>query len=115
MEPVMDRTGLGLAMKQAMIDLGFNNEDRRKIRGLMLKILDKKLDQFTKFHKTQCPQTMILNGHYVVENEYPIIHDTYQYYRVVCYQAEMGHGQYFSCSKDKDRRKFTIIEGYCKN
>ena len=114
MEPVIDRTGLALAIKQAMIDLDFSEQDRRKIKALMLQLFMNRFEQFKRFHKTQCPHTMMLEGRYVVENEYPINNEAYQYYRVIAYNAELGQGQYLSSSTDKGKRKLTVIEGYCK-
>jgi len=115
MEPVIDRTGLAIAIKQAMIDLDFSNQDRRKIKALMLQLFLNRFDAFKKHHRKNCPQTMMLDGRYVVENEYPISNDAYQYYRVVAYNPVLGQGQYLGCSTDNGRKKLLIIEGYCKS
>ncbi len=66
MEHIIAKTGLGLAINQAIYDLQLE-KDRNSIKAMLLDVFTRKFDAFKKAHANRF-QTPALRATYLVEN-----------------------------------------------
>jgi hypothetical protein len=111
MENIIKKTNIGIAVQEAISELGLERE-RTKIMSYLQKAFEEK---FEEFKKTLTTNNGSLKGHYVADNEFPIgEHDKQQYFRSIAFQAKIS-GVPLTTNTSGEKRPFTLIEGYSRN
>lgn len=111
MENIIKKTNIGIAVQEAITELGLERE-RTKIMNYLQKAFEEKFDDFKK---SAASNSGSLKGHYVADNEFPIgEHDKQQYFRSIAFQAKIS-GVSLTTTSSGEKRPFTLIEGYSRN
>ena len=113
MEHLIEKTGLSLAIAQALKDLDLER-DQKNVQALLLDVFNQKFDTFKRNHEKKY-HVSHFQSHYVFENEFPVgENDKHQYFRCLAYEARIGIA-YMTMGTDTDRKPFTIVEGFSRN
>ena len=87
MENIIRKTNLGIAVQEAITEMGLERE-RKNIMGYLQRSFEEKYDEFKRavgLHNGN------LKGFYVADNEFPIgEQDKQQYFRSIAFQAKMS-------------------------
>ena len=89
MEHVYARTGLSLAVLEALKDLDLER-DKIKVQALLLEVFHSKFGAFKRQHDRK-HRASHFHSYYVFENEFPIgDYDRIQYFRSLAYESKIG-------------------------
>lgn len=111
MDGIVKKTNLGIAVQEAISDLGLERQ-----KSKMMMYLQKSFeDKFQEFKKTIAVNVGTLKGSYVVDNEFPIGEQfKQQYFRSYAFQAKIT-GVPLTTNISSEKRAFTLIQAYSRN